>query len=238
MNLTAFFAGVRPLFGGELSQHQVDCLNAILKAWDEHGDGNPRHLAYILATAKHETGSFQYLKEIWGPTAAQKGYEGRADLGNTVKGDGKRFLGRGFVQITGRRNYADWSKRLGVDLLSSPARAEELPNAARIIVEGMILGTFTGQKLADFPSDFVESRRVVNGTDRAVLIAGYAYRFLEAIEAATDKPASTDTPPPAQPADRGPLVGIALVIGAILAAIGMFATAAWDFIVNLWNWIF
>jgi predicted chitinase len=247
MDLPAFFAGVRPLFGGELSQAQVDALNAILKAWGQYGDGKPRHLAYILATSKHETLNYDHMREIWGPTDTQKRYEGRADLGNTVKGDGKRFMGRGFVQITGRRNYADWSKRLGMDLLSKPSLAEGHEVAARILVEGMLKGTFTGKKLADFPSDFVESRRIVNGTDRATLIAGYAYRFLEAIDKASEaaperpKPAATPPSPPElqtpadEPAERnGRVTFIALVIGAVLAFAGM----AWGFIVSLIDKVF
>lgn len=216
MNLPAFFAGARPIFGGELSQHQVDCLSAILKAWEQYGDGNPRHLAYILATAKHESANFKFLREIWGPTAAQRGYEGRDDLGNSVKGDGKRFMGRGFVQITGRRNYADWSKRLGIDLLSKPSTAEDITTAARILVEGMIKGTFTGKKLADFPHDFVESRRVVNGTDRAVMIAQYAYSFLQVIEGAEPVPAPV-IPKPAKP-KRQSILGF--IIDLILKLFG------------------
>src|SRR5919108_752792 len=98
--------------------------------------------AYVLATAWHETARFKYMREIWGPTAAQKRYEGRADLGNVVAGDGKKFLGRGFVQITGRNNYADWSRRLGLDLLKEPQLAEQPEVAVRILVEGMALGTF------------------------------------------------------------------------------------------------
>lgn len=232
MNLPAFFAGARPIFGGELSQHQVDCLSAILKAWEQYGDGNPRHLAYILATAKHESANFKFLKEIWGPTAAQRGYEGRDDLGNSVKGDGKRFMGRGFVQITGRRNYADWSKRLGIDLLSKPSTAEDITIAARIIVEGMIKGTFTGKKLADFPHDFVESRRVVNGTDRAVMIAQYAYSFLQVIEGAEPAPAPrpvTPDPEP-QPSRTNGIIGFALLV---LAFIGAIIAAGWQWFLNL-----
>lgn len=137
--------------------------------------------AYVLASAHHETGGFKWMREIWGPTAAQKRYEGREDLGNTERGDGKRFMGRGFVQITGRRNYADWSRRLGIDLVSHPELAEKKDIAAKIIVKGMHLGTFTGKKLSDYitlkRSDFINARRIVNGTDKAALIAGYAREY-------------------------------------------------------------
>lgn len=143
--------------------------------------------AYILATAWHETGRYKYMREIWGPTPAQARYEGRNDLGNTVKGDGKKFLGRGFVQITGRRNYTDWSRRLGLDLVKEPQLAERPEIAVRILVEGMMLGTFTAKRLETYvhlrKSDFVEARRVVNGTDKADLIAGYAKEFDTALKA-------------------------------------------------------
>lgn len=150
--------------------------------------GLPRNqCAYILATAWHETGRYKYMREIWGPTPAQAKYEGREDLGNTVKGDGKKFLGRGFVQITGRRNYTDWSSRLGLDLLKAPQLAEKPEIAVRILIEGMTLGTFTGRKLPGYvdlhKSDYVNARRVVNGTDRAGIIAGYARDFEAALKA-------------------------------------------------------
>ncbi|WP_395449971.1 glycoside hydrolase family 19 protein [Aminobacter sp. UC22_36] len=156
--------------------------------------------AYVLATAWHESGRFRYMREIWGPTAAQRRYEGRKDLGNTVAGDGKRFMGRGFVQITGRRNYADWGRRLGLDLLNAPQLAEKPEIAARIIVEGMKLGTFTGNKLADHitlqASDFTSARRIVNGRDQAVLIAGYARAFDALLRA--DGYGEVTTPEPAR----------------------------------------
>lgn len=62
-------------------------------------------LAQFLAQVMHESGGLRYVREIWGPTKAQKGYEGRADLGNTKPGDGKRFMGRDVIQVTGRSNY-------------------------------------------------------------------------------------------------------------------------------------
>ncbi|PSH68499.1 carboxypeptidase [Phyllobacterium brassicacearum] len=170
--------------------------------------------AYVLATAWHETGAYKYMREIWGPTSAQKRYEGRKDLGNTVAGDGKKFMGRGFVQITGRRNYTDWSRRLGLDLLKEPQLAEQPEMAVHIIVKGMKLGTFTGKKLDDYvtlsKSDFVNARRIINGTDKAALIAGYAEQFDDLLKAdgygdealvgpAPIAPPEASTPIPATP---------------------------------------
>jgi len=72
----------------------------------------PERIAMFLANVGHESGGLKWLREIWGPTPAQSRYEGRADLGNNKPGDGKRFLGRGFLQTTGRANYAKLTQRL------------------------------------------------------------------------------------------------------------------------------
>src|SRR5690606_29620171 len=129
-------------------------------------------------------------------------YEGRKTLGNTHPGDGKRFKGRGFVQITGRRNYTDWAKRLGVDLVGKPALAARIDHATTILIDGMMLGTFTGKKLPDYVAgakkDYVGARRVVNGTDRAGIIANYARAFEKALVEAGYSAAAAP-PAPARP---------------------------------------
>lgn len=80
--------------------------------------------AAFIAQVGHESGQLRYVREIWGPTAQQARYEGRADLGNTVKGDGFKFRGRGLIQITGRANYAACGEALGLDLISKPELLE------------------------------------------------------------------------------------------------------------------
>lgn len=206
-----FFDSLRSSFG-PLSQNQVDGIERLLKATEGL---SIRHRAYVLATSWHETGPapsrlhMQPRKEIWGPTEAQKRYEGRADLGNTVLGDGKRFAGRGYVQITGRANYQKASLITGRDLVADPDLALDPDIAGKIIVHGMVNGWFTGRKLSDFDSYF-SMRRVVNGTDRADMIAGYAEHFEDALRL-LPKPAAPQAQPPAtaqppeSPAAPGPV---------------------------------
>lgn len=77
-------------------------------------------LAHFMAQLTHESGAFKYMEEIWGPTPAQQRYEGRADLGNTVAGDGFRYKGRGPIQLTGRTNYRAYGRALGMDFERHP----------------------------------------------------------------------------------------------------------------------
>lgn len=81
-------------------------LPHITKACATFAINTPARLAAFLAQIGHESGRLVYVREIWGPTPAQQRYEGRADLGNTQPGDGKRYMGRGLIQTTGRANYS------------------------------------------------------------------------------------------------------------------------------------
>ncbi len=139
--------------------------------------------AYVLATALHESRMGEWMEEH----ASGEAYEGRLDLGNTQAGDGVRFKGRGYVQLTGRANYLNWTKKLqqlghDVDLVQNPEIALEPNIAAVMLVRGMQSGSFTGRDLPFFINDnsvdFEEARRVVNGKDQARKIAGYAKHFL------------------------------------------------------------
>lgn len=94
------------------------------------GIGTRLRKAAFLAQVAHESGGFRYTEEL----ASGDAYEGRLDLGNTQPGDGRRYKGRGYIQLTGRANYAEASRDLGLDLLSFPERAAQPNNAARIAV--------------------------------------------------------------------------------------------------------
>jgi putative chitinase len=93
-------------------------------------------IAMFLAQIGHESGGLRYVREIWGPTPAQIRYEGRKDLGNTQAGDGKRYMGRGLIQTTGRDNYGrvrDGLRKVvpGVpDFVADPVALEQSPWAA------------------------------------------------------------------------------------------------------------
>lgn len=108
----------------------------------------------FLATVIHESGSFRYLKEI----ASGQAYEGRKDLGNTEKGDGVRFKGRGLIQLTGRANYTLASKALGVDFVSNPELLELPENAVKVSCWWWKM-----KKLNRLSNDISAVTRVVNG---------------------------------------------------------------------------
>lgn len=178
MNTDAFFAAVRGrLFGGKLSQPQVDGINLVLGAFATDGDGDPRHLSYILATDFHETDrTMQPIREYG---LGKKHPYGKVDA------TGKAPYGRGLVQLTWRENYVLADKKLGLGgkLAADYDLALDPTIAARVLVRGSLEGWFTGKGLGAFKT-YRDMRRVINGLDRADLIAGYAEAFEAALKAA------------------------------------------------------
>lgn len=103
-------------------------------ACDQYGVAQPLDVAAFLAQIGHESEHLLFTKELWGPTVAQRAYEPPSakanELGNTQAGDGKRFCGRGLIQITGRANYALAAAALDLDLLNHPELLERPEHAA------------------------------------------------------------------------------------------------------------
>lgn len=113
MQITA--ATLAAIAGRTANDNMASTIAGLELAGIGAGLNRPHRLAQYLAQLAHESGGWRYDREIWGPTAAQKRYEGRKDLGNTQPGDGSLFRGRGPIQITGRANttaFRDWARKL------------------------------------------------------------------------------------------------------------------------------
>ena len=184
MSRSEFYNTIRPMFGGAMSQKQVDGTEALLAATD----GLPiTYRAYLMATAKHETASTMMpISEYGRGKGKPYGKHGK---------HGQAQYGRGYVQLTWDANYEKADKALGLNgaLLKDFNLAMQPTIAAQILVRGCCEGWFTGKKLSDYLPDYVQARRVVNGLDKAALIAGYARSFEAAFVAASDH--KLDAPP-------------------------------------------
>jgi putative chitinase len=126
----------------------------------QYSINSPLRLAHFLAQACHETEGFRYLKEIWGPTPAQKRYEGRADLGNTRPGDGRLYCGRGIFQLTGRTNYARIGAALALPLEVEPELAADPQISVRIACHYWMIHSINQPADAD---NVVLVTRLING---------------------------------------------------------------------------
>lgn len=172
-----FFDAVRSsLFGGNLTQSQVDGMEAVLSAAPP--DFFIKNLAYALATDFHETARTMQPIEEYG-RGAGKSY------GIPDPKTKQAYYGRGYVQLTWKSNYQKAKDRLGPDFVNDATLALNPTHAANIMFRGMSEGWFTGKKLSDYftatTSDPVNARRIINGTDKASTIAGYYTKFLDAL---------------------------------------------------------
>jgi hypothetical protein len=209
----AFFAAYRQHFptpNNILSQHTVDGLDALLTNFGRDSRWyDPRHVAYALATIRTETGvsikginqMYHPIEELGGQIYLSKYYLNprlKRMLGNVMLADSWNFKGRGYVQITGRRNYTLFADLLHVDLVGNPQLATDPVIAFEIMTEGMHGGLFTGRSLSDYiytrtPSvglldvhtDYVHARQIINGMDRARIISYDAQKFEKCLRLAT-----------------------------------------------------
>jgi len=180
-----FLEAMGKALGRKLNQVQKDSVVAILQAIDEFGIEDPNRVAYILGTCWHES-RFSPIEEI----RARPGTK-IAQFQNRYWPSG--YFGRGFVQLTWRRNYAKFSKILDVDLVGSPELALDVQIAAKILVQGMTQGLFTGVGLDKYfapgqPPKWFSARRIVNGTFHADRVAKAAIKILAVLLVNQDEP--------------------------------------------------
>lgn len=170
--VTSYLDSLKKAFP-ELNNIQLANARLIILKFQKIGDEDLRKLNYILATAYHES-KFYPIKELRGRPGTDL-YNIQSKYWDTG------FYGRGFVQLTLKDNYEKFSKLLGIDLVANPDLALNDNAASFIINYGMLNGTFTGKKLSDYINfygvDYVRARRIVNGSDRAELIADYAIKI-------------------------------------------------------------
>lgn len=197
-----FFDGYTAAFGA-LSQSRTDGLNALLAAAE--GDTqitDIRWLAYMLATVKHECADTWKAIEEYG-----KGKGRKYGVPVTVTDPAGKtytnvYYGRGYVQLTWDYNYRAMGTALGNRLLYEPQLALDADVAYAVMSLGMRKGSFTGKKLSDYIGggrcDYVNARRIINGTDQAQRIAGYATKLEQVLRASVV--AAVDGVPLPQPA--------------------------------------
>lgn len=200
-NEAAFFDMVRKgkLLGPVLDKDEVSGCQALLKACGE-ANWPISWTAYALATAYHETAhTMQPIKEYGGPAYYRRMYdiEGNRpklakDNGNTTPGDGVKYFGRGYVQLTWKTNYAKAEAKVPIPgLVKNPDLALTVDNASKILIKGMGDGWFTSKSCGTYlpkvgtatVNQLTESRRIINGTDKAEMIAAYGMHFQDALVA-------------------------------------------------------
>lgn len=171
-----------------LTQKQVDSIDTILLEWENSGYTDIRWLAYMLATTYHETAATMRPIEEYGKGKTRPYGKKLKHSGLPYTAPDKIYFGRGYVQLTWYENYELMSRLLFNDkrLLVEPELALDNSIAAKVMFEGMTKGSssfgdFTGKCLEmyinDKICDYVGARKIINGTDKAELIAGYAKKF-------------------------------------------------------------
>lgn len=165
------------IFLGKLSGAQINSVQRLLNE-SRAFCLNTQQTAYLLATVHWETAeTMQPIIERGSRDYFMK-YEFRIDLGNHFESDGFLYRGRGYIQLTGRANYTRLGNVIGVNLLDDPDLLLAPDVSARIAIQGMSEGLFTGRSLNDFiledGFDYVGARAIINGNDQDLKIAKLA----------------------------------------------------------------
>ncbi len=156
MNWLSVLTAIAPKGKPSILQAVANAMPGVVSEFDL---SNQLRQAHFLAQLAHESDGFKTTVEY----ASGAAYEGRRDLGNTHPGDGKRFKGRGLIQLTGRANYAAASQALGVDFVAKPELAAQFPHAIR--VAGWYWQTRKLNFLADKDDVLAVTRKINGGTN-------------------------------------------------------------------------
>jgi len=163
----------------KLTQLQVDTIDAVLNECEAQGISDVRQVAYIMATGYWEAHN---------PKKPELRLTPMKEFGGEAYLKGKKYypyVGMGLSQLTWLDNYKKEGKRLNIDLVGHPELILEIPIAANSHVYCMSHGSYTGKKLSDYINDkkcdFINARRIVNGTDRAEEVAAIAQKFLSCL---------------------------------------------------------
>lgn len=162
-----------------LTEKQRDTIDAILSECERQGIIDLRQAAYCLATSYHECYNPKHPETRLTPIVEFGGEE------YLKSKEYYPYYGRGLSQLTWQSNYEKEGKRLGIDLLTHPDLILDIHTAANSHVYCMAHGSYTGKKLSDYINDqkcdFFNARRIINGTDKADIIMGYAQKFLSCL---------------------------------------------------------
>lgn len=192
MNIDRINMAIRDeFFHGRLSAQQLEGISAILSKWKISGFTDLRWLAYMLGTVYHETARTMSPIEEFGKGKGRRYGKKIKQSGLPYTEPDHIYYGRGYVQLTWYENYDRMGRILGIPLLEKPELALVPEHAADIMFEGMtksitFKGDFTGHCLEQYFSgakeDWVNARRIINGLDRAEIIAGYSVKFYEILK--------------------------------------------------------
>jgi putative chitinase len=152
---------------GATKKRAAEVLEPLKAACAMYNITTPQRVGMFLAQVGHESAGFLYSSEIWGPTPAQRRYEGRKDLGNIHPGDGSKYRGHGFIQTTGRANHAKVRDRLRSrlnihvpDFEQEPKRLAEMQWACLSAADYWDMKSLN--EVAD-AGDFERVTRLING---------------------------------------------------------------------------